>query len=391
MKKKKLVYMDNAATSYPKPPQVLKAMINFTQKIGGNPGRSGHRLSLKAGEKVEEAREAIAELFNIKDPLRISFSYNASHALNFALLGLLEPGDHVITTSLEHNSVARPLRYLEGLGVKLTILKADPLTGEISPVDFKKAINRKTRMLAMVHGSNVTGRVLPLRLFGEITRQQGLIFLVDAAQTAGSYPIDVEEDLVDLLAFTGHKSLLGPQGTGGLYVRPGIQLRPTLRGGTGSRSEEDRHPSFLPDLLEAGTLNAVGLAGLASGVRFILKETVKKIREKEKALLKRLLEGLKEIEFLEIYSSPQPETNLSTVSVNFSSLNPSEVGYLLDKRFGIMVRVGLHCSPWAHQTIGTYPRGTVRISMGYFNTFQEVDYLIEAFWEISKLAKRRMS
>lgn len=391
MRKKKLVYLDNAATSYPKPPQVLKAMVNFTEKIGGNPGRSGHRLSVKAGEKVEEAREVLAELLNIKDPLRIAFSYNASHALNFGLLGLLEPGDHVITTSLEHNSVARPLRYLEGQGVKLTILKANPLTGEISLDDLKRAINRRTRMVVMIHGSNVTGRVLPLRLVGEITRRRGIILLVDAAQTAGSYPIDVEKDQIDLLAFTGHKSLFGPQGTGGLYVRPGVQLKAILRGGTGSRSEEDRHPSFLPDLLEAGTLNAVGLAGLTSGVQFILKETVEKIREKEKALLKRLLQGLEGIDLLEVYGSPHPETNLSTISLNFSTLNPSEVGYLLDKRFGILVRVGLHCSPWVHQTIGTYPKGTVRISLGYFNTFQEVDYLIEALREISKIAKRRRS
>lgn len=388
-KTKKIIYLDNAATSYPKPPQVLKAMIRFTEKIGGNPGRSGHRLSVKAGEVVEEAREAVAELFNIKDPLRVAFSHNASQALNFALLGLLEPGDHVITTSLEHNSVARPLRYLEGQGVQLTIIKADPLTGEISVDDLKKAIRKKTRLVVVVHGSNVIGRVLPLRQIGEITRSKGILLLVDAAQTAGSYPIDVERDFVDLLAFTGHKSLMGPQGTGGLFVRPGIQLKAVLRGGTGSRSEEDRHPSFLPDLLEAGTLNAVGLAGLAAGVRFVLKETVGKIREKEMTLLKRLLKGLEGIEFLKLYGNPSTGVNLSTISINFSNLTPSEVGYLLDKRYGIMVRVGLHCSPWTHQTIGTYPKGTVRISLGYFNTIQEVDFLLEALSDLSELARRR--
>ncbi len=388
-KRKKLIYFDNAATSYPKPPQVLRAMIKFTEKIGGNPGRSGHRLSVKAGEVVEDAREAVAELFNIKDPLRIAFSLNASQALNFALLGLLEPGDHVITTSLEHNSVARPLRYLEGQGVKLTILKADHLTGEISIDELKKAIRKRTRLVAVIHGSNVIGRVLPLRQIGEITRRSGVLLLVDAAQTAGSYPIDVERDFIDLLAFTGHKSLFGPQGTGGLFVRPGVQLKAVLRGGTGSRSEEDRHPSFLPDLLEAGTLNAVGLAGLAAGVRFILKETVRKIREKETVLLKRLLNGLKEIEFLKIYGSPSIGTNLPTISLNLSNLTPSEVGYLLDKRYGIMARVGLHCSPWAHQTIGTYSKGTVRISLGYFNTAQDVDFLLEALSDLSELARGR--
>ncbi len=388
-KRKKLIYFDNAATSYPKPPQVLRAMIKFTEKIGGNPGRSGHRLSVKAGEVVEDAREAVAELFNIKDPLRIAFSLNASQALNFALLGLLEPGDHVITTSLEHNSVARPLRYLEGQGVKLTILKADHLTGEISIDELKKAIRKRTRLVAVIHGSNVIGRVLPLRQIGEITRRSGVLLLVDAAQTAGSYPIDVERDFIDLLAFTGHKSLFGPQGTGGLFVRPGVQLKAVLRGGTGSRSEEDRHPSFLPDLLEAGTLNAVGLAGLAAGVRFILKETVRKIREKETVLLKRLLNGLKEIEFLKIYGSPSIGTNLPTISLNLSNLTPSEVGYLLDKRYGIMARVGLHCLPWAHQTIGTYSKGTVRISLGYFNTAQDVDFLLEALSDLSELARGR--
>lgn len=388
-KRKKLIYFDNAATSYPKPPQVLKAMIKFTEKIGGNPGRSGHRLSVRAGEVVEGAREAVAELFNIKDPLRVAFSHNASHALNFALLGLLEPGDHVITTSLEHNSVARPLRYLEGQGVQLTILKANPLSGEISIEELKKAIRKRTRLVVVVHGSNVIGRILPLRQIGEITRQSGILLLVDVAQTAGCYPIDVERDFIDLLAFTGHKSLFGPQGTGGLYIRPGVQLKPVLRGGTGSRSEEDRHPSFLPDLLEAGTLNAVGLAGLAAGVQFILKETVRKIREKEMALLERLLDGLEGIEFLQLYGAPFLKTNLSTISLNFSNLTPSEAGYLLDKRYGVMVRVGLHCSPWAHRTIGTYPKGTVRVSLGYFNTAREVDFLLEALSDLSKLARRR--
>jgi cysteine desulfurase family protein len=379
----KLCYFDNAATSFPKPPQVLKAMENFTNEIGANPGRSGHRLSIRAGRIVEEVREKIAQLFNVADPLRITFTHNATYALNLALRGILKDGDHVITTSLEHNSVARPLRDLEKKGIKLTILPADPKTCQIDLDKLNKAFKKNTKMVVTLHGSNVTGRLLPLKEIGALAREKGVLYLVDAAQTAGCVPIDVFKMNIDLLAFTGHKALFGPQGTGGLYVRPGLQVASLIQGGTGSRSEEDRHPKFFPDALEAGTLNTVGLAGLNAGVAFVLKTGVKKIRKKETKLLKKLLEGLESIAGVTIYGSPQPSTNIPVLSFTIKGYEPSEVCDLLDHRYQIMSRVGLHCSPWVHQTLGTYPHGTVRFSLSYFNTEDQVEQALQAVEEIS--------
>ncbi len=389
-KKNKYIYFDNAATSYPKPKEPTKAIIKFLEKVGANPGRSGHRLSLKAGRIVEETRETLAELFKIEDPLRIIFTHNATYAINMALLGLLEPGDRVITTSLEHNSIARPLRYLQGEGIEVVIIKADQTTCEIDPNEIKKALKkRKTKMVALLHGSNVVGKILPIKEIGKMSRENGTYFLVDTAQTAGCVPIDVHEMNIDLLAFTGHKALLGPMGTGGLYVRPGIKMRSLIRGGTGSRSEEDVQPRFLPDALESGTLNAAGLAGLTAGVKYIMKKGVENIRKKEIKLFKMLLEGLKEIPGVEIYGNPQPETNLAILSFNVKGLEPSEVGDILDHQYKILSRVGLHCSPWAHQTMGTYPKGTVRFSLSIFNTQDEVKRAIEAVRKIALKGKRR--
>jgi|Deesub1362A_J573_1020465.scaffolds.fasta_scaffold04763_5 cysteine desulfurase family protein len=388
--KSKYIYFDNAATSYPKPKETTKAIVKFLEKVGANPGRSGHRLSLKAGRIVEETRETLAELFKIEDPLRIIFTHNATYAINMALLGLLEPGDRVITTSLEHNSIARPLRYLQGEGIEVVMVKADPVTCEVDPSEVKKALKKKkTKMVALLHGSNVVGKILPIKEIGKMSRENGAYFLVDTAQTAGCVPIDVYEMNIDLLAFTGHKALFGPMGTGGLYVRPGIKMRSLIRGGTGSRSEEDVQPRFLPDALESGTLNAAGLAGLTAGVKFIIKKGVENIRKKEIKLFKMLLEGLKEIPGVEIYGNPQPETNLAILSFNVKGLEPSEVGDILDHRYKILSRVGLHCSPWAHQTIGTYPKGTVRLSLSIFNTKDEVERAIEAVRKIALEGKRR--
>lgn len=378
-----ICYFDNAATSFPKPPQVLKAMEDFTNQIGANPGRSGHRLSIRAGRIVDEARERIAQLFNVPDPLRITFTHNATYALNLALRGILKEGDHVITTSLEHNSVARPLRDLEKKGVMLTILPADPKTCQIDLDKLARAFKKNTKMVVTLHGSNVTGRLLPLKEIGAIAHEKGALYLVDSAQTTGCVPIDVFEMNVDLLAFTGHKALFGPQGTGGLYVRPGLHVDSLIQGGTGSRSEEDKHPTFFPDALEAGTLNTVGLAGLNAGVAFVLKTGVKKIRRKEIKLLKKLVEGLESIPSVTVYGSPQPTTNLAVISFNIEGYEPSEVCDLLDHRYQIMSRVGLHCSPWAHQTLGTYPQGTVRFSLSYFNTEGQIEQALQAVEEIS--------
>lgn len=377
-----LIYFDNAATSYPKPSQIDEAMKDFHERAGANPGRSGHRLSVEAGRILYETRELLSILFGIDDPLNVVFTLNATMALNTALMGLLVEGDHVITSSMEHNSVARPLRFLETQGVELTIVPCDSETGELNAKDVAQAIKPNTKLVALIHASNVCGTILPLAEVGKITRPKGISLLVDAAQTAGAYPIDVEELGIDFLAFTGHKSLFGPQGTGGLYVRPGLKLKPLLRGGTGSRSEEDVQPEFMPDRLESGTPNTVGVAGLRAGAKFILEEGLNKIVKHKKELTLRFLEGLKEIKGVTVYGKKNAEDRAAIVSLNIAGKMCSEVGQVLDEKYGILVRCGLHCAPWAHQTLGTHPQGTVRFSFGYFNTPADVDLALSALAEI---------
>lgn len=378
-----VVYFDNAATSYPKPAQVNEAMRNFHERAGANPGRSGHRLSVEAGRILYDTRELLSTLFGIDDPLNVVFTLNATMALNIALMGLLSPGDHVITSSMEHNSVARPLRFMEDQGVELTIVPCQGNGGELNPKDVAKAIKPHTKLVALIHASNVTGTIFPIAEVGKITQKKGIPLLVDAAQTAGAYLIDVERMGIDLLAFTGHKSLFGPQGTGGLYVHPDLKLRPLLRGGTGSRSEEDVQPEFMPDRLESGTPNTVGVAGLGAGVKFILSEGLEKIMKHKKRLTQQFLEGLKELKGVTVYGKKDVEDRAAIVSLNIEGRQCSEVGQLLDEKYGVLVRCGLHCAPWAHQTLGTHPQGTVRFSFGYFNTAEDVDLALSALAEIA--------
>lgn len=377
------IYFDNAATTFPKPPGMSAAMAAFQDTIAANPGRSGHRMSVEAGRVLYEARDRLASLFGVKDPLDIVFTLNATMALNIAVHGLLKPGDHVVTTSMEHNSVARPLRWLESTDVGLTIVEADRATGAVEPGDIIDALKPSTKLVAMTHASNVTGTIMPVETVGAEARRRGVSLLVDAAQTAGAIPIDVASMNIDLLAFTGHKSLFGPMGTGGLYVRPGLNLEPLLRGGTGSRSEEDVQPEFMPDRLESGTPNTVGAAGLRAGLRFIEETGLPRIIEHKKTLTKRFLNGLREIKDATVYGSPTPDNRLSIVALNIRGRECSEVARLLDERYGILIRAGLHCSPWAHKTIGTYPNGAVRFSFGCFNTDEEVDASLAALSEIS--------
>jgi cysteine desulfurase/selenocysteine lyase len=380
-----MIYFDNAATSWPKPPGVIEAMVHFMQEVGANPGRSGHRLSVEAGRIVYETREALAELFNIEDPLRIVFGYNVTEGLNLALRGYLRPGDHVITSSMEHNSVMRPLRALEREGVELTVVACSP-EGFLDPADVEASIRSNTVMVALNHASNVVGSLLPVAEAGRICRQHDLLLLVDAAQTAGAYPIDVEADRIDLLGFTGHKALCGPMGTGGLYIGPRVnleRLEPLKRGGTGSRSEMEEQPDFLPDLCESGTANTVGLAGLGAGVRFVLEQGVEKIRRHEEALTTQLIEGLNTVSSVTLYGGHDAARQMATVSFNVAGLEPSEVGLRLDEEYGIMCRVGLHCAPSAHKTIGTFPAGTVRFGLSYFNTGEEVETAVQAVREMA--------
>jgi len=375
-----LVYLDNAATSWPKPEATLEAMIRCQKTVGGSPGRSGHRLSIEAGRIVYGAREALARLFRVRDPLRIALTKNSTEALNIALLGLLQPGDHVVTAGMEHNSVMRPLRFLATQGVELTVAACSP-RGELVPRDIRKALRPNTRAVVLTHASNVTGTILPVAEVTAIAREQNVLTCVDAAQTAGVLPIDVEGMGIDLLAFTGHKSLYGPQGTGGLYIRKGLEQRiaPLMRGGTGSRSEHEEQPDFMPDKYESGTPNTIGLSGLAAGVDWVLEQGLETIRAREEILTRRfldLLEGLGNE--VTIYGPRGTGNRTSVVSFNLRKIAPSEAALFFDEEFGILCRPGLHCAPAAHRTIGTFPRGTIRFSFGFFNTEADVDQAAEA-------------
>jgi cysteine desulfurase family protein len=372
-----MIYLDNAATSRPKPPEVLQAMTNFINNVCANSGRSGHRLAIQASRVVYEARESVARVFNVADPLRVVFTMNATESLNLAISGALRPGDHVITSSMEHNSVMRPLRALESRGVEVTVVQCSE-QGFLDPGDVEKAIKPNTRMIVVNHGSNVVGSLTPVSEIGRLARKRGLLLTLDTAQTAGAYPIDVQKMEVDLLAFTGHKSLCGPPGTGGLYIREGIQLEALKWGGTGSRSDEEYQPDFLPDKYESGTLNLVGIAGLGAGVEHIMREGVDNVRKRECDMTQRLIDGLLDIPGVKVYGGLDANRQIGVVSFNIDGMSPSEIGLRLDDEYRILCRVGLHCAPAAHRTIGTFPDGTVRFGLGTFNTEDEIDAAIEA-------------
>jgi cysteine desulfurase family protein len=382
-----VVYLDNAATSFPKPQATLEAMINYQREIGGSPGRSGHRLSIEAARIVHETREVLARLFNVDDPLRIVFTKNATEALNIALIGLLKPGDHVITTGMEHNSVMRPLRFLASRGIDLSVVSTSE-RGELDPDDIRAAFRTNTRAVVMTHASNVTGTILPVQEIGVLTRERGdIVLCVDAAQTAGALPIDVAAMDVDLLAFTGHKSLYGPQGTGGLYIRKGLdkKIAPLMQGGTGSRSEFEEQPEFMPDKYECGTPNTIGLAGLAAGAAFTLEQGVEGVREKEEALTRRFLNHLQEFGGdVTVYGPPASQKRISLISFNLQNITPSDAALYFEEQWGVMCRPGLHCAPAAHRTIGTFPQGTVRFSFGFFNTEEHVDLAAKALRQLLK-------
>jgi cysteine desulfurase family protein len=382
-----VVYLDNAATSFPKPKATLEAMIGYQREIGGSPGRSGHRLSIEAARVVHETRDVLARLFNIHDPLQIVFTKNATEALNIALIGLLKPGDHVITTGMEHNSVMRPLRFLASRGVDLSVVPCSD-RGELDPDDIRAAFRTNTRAVVLTHASNVTGTIMPVQEIGLLTRERGdIVLCVDAAQTAGALPIDVAAMAVDLLAFTGHKSLYGPQGTGGLYIRKGLdkKIAPLMQGGTGSRSEFEEQPDFMPDKYECGTPNTIGLAGLAAGAAFTLEQGVEVVREKEEALTRRFLNHLQEFGGdVIVYGPPASQKRIPLISFNLRNITPSDAALYFDEQWGVMCRPGLHCAPAAHRTIGTFPQGTVRFSFGFFNTEEHADLAAKALRQLLK-------
>lgn len=404
MEENRLIYLDNAATSFPKPPQVTQAMIYFMDHVGANPGRSGHALAREAGQIVQSTREGLARLFNVDDESRICFTLNITEALNAVFLGYLNRGDHVVTTAMEHNSVMRPLVFLQEAGY---------ITLDIAPCDRKgflnigamaKLLRKDTRLVVLNHASNVCGT---LQDVAAVKAAIGHIpLLLDTAQTAGAYPIDAKALEIDVLAFTGHKGLMGPQGTGGFYVREGIELRPFKRGGTGSKSEDLHQPDFMPDSMESGTQNNVGIAGLGAAVEFILGEGVEKIRHHEEELTRALLNGIYDLRNVAIYGPLDPARQTATVSITFDStlaedsegslgcgavnlewfndsVSTGEAEDRLSSQYNILVRVGLHCAPMAHQTIGTFPDGTIRLSMGYFNTLEDIELAVQAIRRIA--------
>lgn len=371
------IYFDNSATSFPKPAAVVQAVTDALQSGAGNPGRGAHGSSLAAGRLVLAAREAVAGLFGVSDPARIVFTANATEALNLALFGLLEPGDRVVTTTMEHNAVTRPLRALQDRGVTVTKVPGGA-DGFVAPERLKAACAEDPRMLVMTHCSNVTGTVQAVEEIGPWCRQRGILLLVDAAQSAGLLPLNAPACGVDLLAAPGHKGLLGPQGTGFLYLREGLCPRPLLYGGTGGNSHSDLPPDHLPERLEAGTLNTHGLAGLLAGIAFLQEEGLPAVRAREMELTGQLLEGLAGIAGVQVYGSDHRTRRGGAVSFNLAGRDPAEVGFLLEHDHDILVRVGLHCAPDAHRTIGTFPRGTVRVSPGYFSTAEEIDHLLSS-------------
>jgi cysteine desulfurase family protein len=376
-----LIYLDNAATSFPKPSQVTEAVERTLRLNAANPGRGGHQLSLEAGRLVMECRESVARFFGVKDATRIAFTANATEAINLGLFGVLQPGDRVVTTSMEHNAVIRPLRALSDRGVDVIRIQGNSL-GVLEPAEIRQACSSDTKLLVMNHCSNVTGTLQKIEELGPWCRKQGILFMVDAAQSAGVFPIHVDDMAIDLLAVPGHKSLLGPPGTGFLYVRPGLNLRPLLYGGTGNFSQLATQPDEMPERLESGTLNTIGLAGLKAGIEFLETVGMDHVRAHEQDLLERLIDGLTHLNGVTVYGPLDKVRHGGALSFNIKSLDPSMLGFRLDREYGICCRVGLHCAPEVHGTIGTLPEGTVRLSPGYFNTVDDIEKTLAAIREI---------
>ncbi|MFC1951749.1 aminotransferase class V-fold PLP-dependent enzyme [Chloroflexota bacterium] len=379
-----MIYLDNAATSWPKPESVYQAMDEFLRYKGGNPGHGSHSMAVAAKETVEETRLLLARLINAPDKDRVIFTLNCTDSLNIGLKGLLRPGDHVITSCIEHNSVVRPLRKLEKKGVKVTRLALRSDSGVVSPQDMEDALTRETKLVVITHASNVTGVIQPIEEYGAITRQYNLIFMVDAAQTMGKYPLDVQANHIDLLASSGHKGLFGPPGTGVLYTGERVDLDSLREGGTGSHSEQEEQPTDLPYKLECGTVNCVGIAGLGAGLKYIFEKGMENILAHEQSLADQLFDGLPSIPRVTDYNVKDRPKRAPIVSFNLAGSMPGVIGAILDQSFDIKVRTGLHCAPAAHKTFGTFPLGTIRLSPGYFNTTEEINFTLEAIAKIAR-------
>lgn len=378
-----MIYLDNAATSFPKPDAVIRAIEQTLREGGGNAGRGVHGKASAATQGIRETRARLAGLFGIGDPDRLAFTFNATDALNIAIKGFVRPGDHVVTSQIEHNSVLRPLLGLETAGlISVTRVGVSP-DGFIDPGDVGRALGDRTRLVVVTHASNVLGTVQPVAAIADVCRRRGVALLVDAAQSAGEIGIDVDAMGIDMLAFPGHKSLLGPQGTGGLYVRDGIELRPWREGGTGTESAVEAQPADYPTRLEAGTQNLPGIMGLGAGVRYVTETGVERLHAGCMALVGRILDAFAQDDRIVVYGSTDLKRHVHALSFNIRGIDPSEVGMILDQSFGVAVRTGLHCAAPIHRMIGTYPAGTVRVSPGPFNTDADIETFLGAVKEIA--------
>ena len=377
-----MIYMDNAATTMHKPKEVIDAVVVAMSSMG-NAGRGVNEASLSASRLIYDTREKLCRLFGAEDPRQIVFTANSTESLNIAIKGILNPGDHVIATMLEHNSVLRPLYEMEKKGVRLTIVKSNP-EGTLDLADIENAIAPDTKMIVCTNGSNLTGNYIDPEPIGTLAREKGIVFVVDASQTAGVFPIDVQKMKIDVLCFTGHKGMLGPQGTGGMYVRKGLSVRPLLSGGSGVQTYSKTHPTGMPTALEAGTLNGHGIAGLHAAVEYLEKTGVDTIRAREQDLMWRFYEGVKEIPGVKVYGDFSTKNRCAIVTLNIGDYDSSEVSDELLTEYGISTRSGGHCAPLMHEALGTVEQGAVRFSFSHYNTEEEVDTAIRAIRELAE-------
>ena len=385
-----MIYLDNAATSWPKPEIVYETLANFLRTAGANPGRGNHIMASRAAATIDETRLRLARLLGVSDPRRVIFASNATDALNMAIKGILKPGDHAVTTTMEHNSVRRPLHALEASGVSVTKVAADR-EGFVAAGDIERALRPETRLIVMTHASNVNGAIQPVADVAQIAHDRGVLLLVDAAQTVGAMPVTMDGIGADLLAFPGHKGLLGPTGTGGLVLGPRIgldDLATTREGGTGGNSEEDVQPLELPGRYEAGTVNTVGIAALGAALEVLADTGVDAVQAHEREITSRLIDGLNEIPGVQLLSPEDARRRAAVVSFVVDGWEPADFGAALDSSFEIACRTGLHCAPDACAALGTFPYGTIRLSPGFYTTNDEIDQVIGAVAELAQAALR---
>lgn len=387
-----MIYLDNSATTYPKPTSVYNAVNYSLKNYGANPGRSGHSMSIKGAEEVYKCREAVSRLFKIKDVEKVMFTQNCTQSLNTVIRGYLNSGDHIVISEFEHNSVLRPVKELSEQGITFTV--AEVVHGDFEKTldNFRKSINEKTKLIVVTHASNVTGTILPISRITALAHQYNIRVLVDTAQSAGVLPIDVEEMNLDFLAAAGHKGLMGPMGTGIMYIREPDLIRPLICGGTGSSSLDMSQPTVTPDKYESGTCNLPGICGLLKGIEFIEKTGIDKIHDYEFSLLKQLYYKLEKTDGVILYTpEPKKEYNAPLLAFNIRDMHSEEVAEILNTKYGIAVRAGLHCAPLAHKKLGTENQGAVRISLSYFNTFVQINTVANAVKNISNINSKKFN